>query len=205
MDFISHQAERILACYTDSSLNSCVNKAEENDIEKAEGSKGGKVIGHTKSGKPIYATQNARHEKSFTSADHKDAAYAHLDLSTKLGKEGNKSTSGYHSSEYDRHMSTSQHKKRNEELDQEDLKIKKGDAEVEAATEHPNKLGAGAEKRKDLSPDDKFAAVMKEFKAGALHSGDGSIVTKRSQAIAVAMSESGKGVEKANIEDETED
>jgi len=28
-DFISHQAEKILACYTDNSLNSCINKAEE--------------------------------------------------------------------------------------------------------------------------------------------------------------------------------
>lgn len=34
MDFISHQAEKILACYTDSSLSSCINKAQDSDIEK---------------------------------------------------------------------------------------------------------------------------------------------------------------------------
>lgn len=47
------------------------------EIEKSggEGSKGGKVIGHTKSGKPIYATNAMNHKHSdFTSEDHKEAA-----------------------------------------------------------------------------------------------------------------------------------
>lgn len=53
---------------------------DENIIEKGgEGSKGGKVIGHTKSGKPIYESLDAKHEnyKNFTSKDHKDAALLH--------------------------------------------------------------------------------------------------------------------------------
>lgn len=39
----------------------------------------------------------------------------------------------------------------------------------------------------------KTAKVMKEFKAGALHSGSkkGPVVTSRKQAIAIAMSEAG--------------
>jgi hypothetical protein len=52
------------------------------DIEKAktgEGSRGGKIIGHTKSGKPIYESQSTSHKsyKDFTSKDHIDAAMRH--------------------------------------------------------------------------------------------------------------------------------
>ena len=58
---------------------------------------------------------------------------------------------------------------------------------------HSNKPGAGAKKRKGLKPDDKVRAVMGEFKRKTLHSGgSGKIVTKRSQAIAIAMGESGQ-------------
>lgn len=49
-------------------------------IEKGgEGSKGGKVIGHTKSGKPIYAHKDANHEhyKNFTPSEHREAAEFH--------------------------------------------------------------------------------------------------------------------------------
>jgi hypothetical protein len=47
-------------------------------IEKGgEGSKGGKVIGHTKSGKPIYDTASHSAHKDFTIADHNDAIDAH--------------------------------------------------------------------------------------------------------------------------------
>lgn len=57
-----------------------IQKSEDdNDIEKAgEGSKGGKVIGHTKSGKPIYANFNHDSHKEFTSQDHMDASDAHM-------------------------------------------------------------------------------------------------------------------------------
>jgi len=55
---------------------------------------------------------------------------------------------------------------------------------------HSNKLGAGAKKRRGLrDPQDKVGAVMGEFKRGTLHSGSGEIVKKRSQAVAIAMSE----------------
>src|SRR5690349_8453397 len=46
-------------------------------IEKAEGSRGGKVIGHTKSGKAIYDTHNHPGHKDFTSEDHREAMNAH--------------------------------------------------------------------------------------------------------------------------------
>jgi len=61
------------------------------------------------------------------------------------------------------------------------------------AMHHPNTLGAGAEKRRQLhSKQDKVHTVMSEFKRGTLHSGSGDIVTKRKQAIAIAMHESGQ-------------
>lgn len=46
-------------------------------IEKAEGARGGKVIGHTKSGKPVYANKEASTYTDFSSKDHKDAAELH--------------------------------------------------------------------------------------------------------------------------------
>jgi hypothetical protein len=59
------------------------------------------------------------------------------------------------------------------------------------ALRHPNKLGAGAMKRKSLHGQEKVGVVMKEFKRGTLHSGSGDIVKNRKQAIAIAMSEAG--------------
>lgn len=48
------------------------------DIEKAgEGSKGGKVIGHTKSGKPIYESYNHSSHKDFSGQEHLEAFQAH--------------------------------------------------------------------------------------------------------------------------------
>lgn len=48
-------------------------------IKGGEGSRGGKVIGHTKSGKPVYSHKDAGHEsyKDFSIADHLDAASLH--------------------------------------------------------------------------------------------------------------------------------
>ena len=67
--------------------NEEVEKSNKSDIEKAfdvlekpmfekggEGSKGGHIIGHTKSGKPIYDHANHPSHEHFTSEDHEDAA-----------------------------------------------------------------------------------------------------------------------------------
>lgn len=44
---------------------------------KGEGSRGGHVIGHTKSGKPVYGDKHAKDYKHFSINDHKDAAHYH--------------------------------------------------------------------------------------------------------------------------------
>lgn len=59
------------------------------------------------------------------------------------------------------------------------------------ALKHPNKLGAGAMKRKNFKGQEKVGVVMHEFKHGTLHSGSGEIVKNPKQAIAIAMSEAG--------------
>jgi hypothetical protein len=71
------------------SLGDDLSKGEETDeLEKAEGSRGGKIIGHTKSGKAIYEAKDSRkieyfdnshseHHRNFDSKDHDDAAQLH--------------------------------------------------------------------------------------------------------------------------------
>lgn len=62
-------------------LVDAIEKGEiEYDLEKGgEGSRGGKVIGHTQSGKPIYEDLYNHHisKQAFTKQDHKDAYEAH--------------------------------------------------------------------------------------------------------------------------------
>lgn len=61
------------------------------------------------------------------------------------------------------------------------------------AMKHPDKLGAGAAKRRHLPQNEKVHVVMGEFKRGTLHSGSGGKVKSRKQAIAIALSEARKG------------
>jgi hypothetical protein len=60
------------------------------------------------------------------------------------------------------------------------------------AMKHPDKLGAGAKKRKSLPAKEKVGVVMSEFKHGTLNSGSGSKVTNPKQAIAIGLSEARK-------------
>lgn len=64
------------------------------------------------------------------------------------------------------------------------------------AMKHPDKLGAGAAKRKALPNKEKVGVVMSEFKHGTLNSGSGAKVKSRPQAIAIAMHESGQSKKK---------
>ena len=55
-------------------------------VKSGEGSRGGKIIGHTSSGKPIYENHNHPDHANFDSNDHKDAADAHLNKWKKVKK-----------------------------------------------------------------------------------------------------------------------
>lgn len=64
---------------------------------------------------------------------------------------------------------------------------------IKKAMQHPDKLGAGAAKRRKLkNPEDKVKTVMKEFARGTLNSGSGHKVTNKKQALAIGYSEARK-------------
>lgn len=79
-------------------------------IEKAgEGSRGGHIIGHTKSGKPVYANKGimAKEYDNYSSQDHMDASEIHAEKSRGHREESYKSSPSYYSgkSEDERHLS----------------------------------------------------------------------------------------------------
>ena len=57
------------------------------------------------------------------------------------------------------------------------------------AMKHPDTLGAGAKKRKQLklNKNEYFETIMKEWKRGTLYSGSGVKVKSKKQAIAIAF------------------
>ena len=59
---------------------------------KGEGSRGGRIIGHTRSGKPIYASNGRsawkKHHKGFNEQDHKDAEHVNSQYQTHHEKVG---------------------------------------------------------------------------------------------------------------------
>ena len=57
-------------------------------VDGGEGSKGGKIIGHTGSGKPIYMSPGHKAHSSFTSKEHHEASKLHSKLH-KSTDEGN--------------------------------------------------------------------------------------------------------------------
>lgn len=58
-----------------------INKSLDVFEKGGEGSRGGKIIGHTKSGKPIYKNANHIEHKNFNKEDHADAENLHKELS----------------------------------------------------------------------------------------------------------------------------
>jgi len=70
--------------------------------------------------------------------------------------------------------------------------MKGKEARKKEAMKHPDKLGAGAKKRKSLPAKEKVGVVMSEFKHGTLHSGSGAKVSNPKQAIAIGLSEARK-------------
>lgn len=87
---------------------------------KGEGSKGGKVIGHTRGGRPVYARLAGHHYPHFTKRDHEDAAGFHRGIAKKSPGEGH---------DYGKTGSTSMfwHNKKAEEHEHESSKMQKAE------------------------------------------------------------------------------
>jgi len=84
-EFNKGNASRILACYSNA----------DELLKGGEGSKGGKVIGHTKSGKPIYERSKEVMSKysDFSKEDHQDAQKEHIKHAEKYADEEQKNLS----------------------------------------------------------------------------------------------------------------
>lgn len=76
-------------------------QADPNRIEKAEGSRGGHILGHTKSGKPIYDKFEHKEHKDFTTQDHRDSALKHSEQAA-FYKEGSVKAK-HHEEQHDKH------------------------------------------------------------------------------------------------------
>lgn len=94
-----------------------IQKAEEHILEKGgEGTRGGKVIGHTESGKPIYANKKAHEYTDFNAKEHKEAAWAHGEhTKTGTGKIGTSDKHMHHQMQQTAHMNAGEEKRMDEE------------------------------------------------------------------------------------------
>jgi hypothetical protein len=106
-------------------------------FEKAlgEGSRGGKVIGHTKSGKPIYDTFEHEGHKDFNAQDHKDAADKHHEISRESDAHKLHFTTQKHRNERQKHF--------NEHTDKLNTLTKEQSAENEKIS-HPTITASSA-------------------------------------------------------------
>ena len=203
-----HTAPNLLKSFYGVDVN--IAQKELEDLQKAEGSKGGKVIGHTKSGKPIYSHKEAGSYEGFTKEDHLNAYKAHKKAAsnTKDTKEN-----VHHTGKANKHHAFSitggpKEGKAVEEKKAESTGNTPGAETVEKYT---------LKKDIDLSDDElvakgetpaekkKIKKVMDEFKNGTLKTSAGEKVTERSQAIAIAISESKNDVNKGAISGSTND
>lgn len=89
--------QKIMSNVIEIMQKACQEKREtiQKNFEKAntgEGSRGGKIIGHTKSGKPVYEDKGGDHKayENFSSQDHRDAMDYHWKLSDKYFREKKK-------------------------------------------------------------------------------------------------------------------
>ena len=94
-----------------------IEKSDESDLEKGgEGSRGGQVIGHTQSGKPIYMATTGQHygkahpkNSHFTAQDHEDAAKVHDERKKKASEVDKKNADAWHSVSDKEKLATDEH------------------------------------------------------------------------------------------------
>lgn len=97
------------------------------ELQKSgEGSKGGKIIGHTKSGKAIYDGTHHPEHKNFSSEDHSDAAEHHFKISSSIIDAHEKKTGNirvnnpeftHHAIQHARHTAMSVEKQNEEKVE----------------------------------------------------------------------------------------
>ena len=67
-----------------------INDLVEELFKSGEGSRGGTIVGHTQSGKPVYAESHSAHYKDFKLEDHHDAQNIHIQHQRSLTAEAKK-------------------------------------------------------------------------------------------------------------------
>jgi hypothetical protein len=139
-------------------------------MKGGEGSKGGHVIGHTSSGKPIYSNKKAHQYKDFNHRDHSDAAYLHSREASKHNGArtsfGSKTTHEEKSKHYDEYSSLSQHHT-STSWGHEDISIKQsmegGDIIGHTKSGKAVYEKKGADHYKDFSEDDHMDAANLQY------------------------------------------
>lgn len=195
-------------------------------MKGGEGSKGGKVIGHTKSGKPIYENADHSSHKNFTREDHLNAGAFHFKAAQKImGKERyedikdkeKKSKIDYHETQSSEHFGLVDKEEDSKgAVGKDTMKNSPANSKEDEAwnkfKDNTRKHFEGGDKEVEKAEGDvndgtfdkaesseynaKIKKVMDEFKAGTLKSSAGEKVTDRDQAIAIALSEA-KDLKKA--------
>lgn len=98
---------------------------------RGEDSRGGKIIGHTKSGRPIYAKSNHSTHSEFTSKDHADAKKLHLQIYKKRGTGSHLRSADWHGrQEYKKRVEENRNKPARKLTEEEKVKIGKLQADA---------------------------------------------------------------------------
>lgn len=87
-------------------VNIKIKAMSQDSLEKSqgEGSRGGKIIGHTKSGKPIYDSYSHSGHKDFTAYEHSQAGFLHKEEAEKAAKAGDKAKEEFHQQQKSEHF-----------------------------------------------------------------------------------------------------
>jgi len=149
-----------------------------NILKKSEGSRGGHIIGHTKSGKPIYEDHNHPSHQNFTHQDHEDAETAHANIGNTLKR--NSSDWKHHWNEGGKHYDSS----KNKMVEEPTFKIDKEDKDGFSAVHYSDqpdfeKGGEGSRGGKIVGHDKNGKAI---YNSGELV-GNNQIPYHRSQSV----------------------
>jgi hypothetical protein len=165
-----------------------IYKSEENDLEKGgAGSKGGKIVGYTTSGKPIYASSKAQEHKTYTPQEQKEVSDHHDNV--QRGASIGKTRSGK-----DIHSHRSNANQWSNPTRDKDLKSYSKEDHEDAKEAHTKLRDEHREKAKKASDEGKDAAWYKHDQAAYKH--DSYAKEHENSAKRVEKSESDNFLEK---------